>query len=360
MIAVEDSRWTACSMRTGAAEGRQPPESRWLTRSEIADLSASREDARDAWIPTQSPCRGVSARRRCSHRADADRSGLLGPMRWTVAGPGPRLDRDGDGRVTLSSSRKARGSGGSRDARPADRRPGGAHRARRGSGAPPGRDRPLRIRPQDRTPAGPQGGRRAVFAALDLDGDQRLDLHELSRHPGQLRELRSATEPRPRAFEASTIRRRGPSARASSAAGRRVAALDPTSDGFCSSTRRVRRPRELAARSPGTDGRPGPQAAGPGCRPGSTRRPSRGVRHGRGRPAQQARAARRPALFGRWTEPLVVVEPEELRARGCACSVGAWRPVRRTSSAAGTWTESASSSGRAPAAAWTLLQRRER
>ncbi|MDB4559429.1 hypothetical protein N9293_00880, partial [Planctomycetota bacterium] len=31
---------------------------------------------------------------------------------------------------------------------------------------------------------------RAVFAALDLDGSKRLDLHELSRHPGPLRELR--------------------------------------------------------------------------------------------------------------------------------------------------------------------------
>ena len=168
------------------------PRSRWLMREEIGRLLAVEGDTLGTLGPyaQESIAAAASARRMFAH-ADGDGSGLLVGDEIAAVG-GERNDLDGDGRVTLAELARAAEQYGRTVVletdpitAPEERvRPDG-DLARLLDGIDPfefekKKDGRLERKEMER----------AVFAALDLDGDRRLDLHELSRHPGPLRELR--------------------------------------------------------------------------------------------------------------------------------------------------------------------------
>ena len=168
------------------------PESRWLMRSEIEKLLDVEGDVLGTLGPyaQESIAAAASARRLFSH-ADGDRSGLLVGEEIAKVG-GATIDLDGDGRVTLAElARTAEEYRGSAVIQaepipdPEERVSPDGDLARLLDSVDPFEFERKKDGRLDRKEA-----ERAVFGALDLDGNNRLDLHELSRHPGPLRELR--------------------------------------------------------------------------------------------------------------------------------------------------------------------------
>ncbi|MEM7309431.1 MAG: hypothetical protein AAF682_22300 [Planctomycetota bacterium] len=171
---------------------REP--SRWLYRTEIERILGVPGEALGLVAPGaplhSSP--GHSARLHLE-RLDRDRSGMLEGDEYGEAGGAP-LDLNADGRISLSELAKEVGlldsgrSGAGSDEEPtflSTRVDRDGDLARLLDGVDPhahDRDRDDRL---DRRET-----ERAFFAALDLDGDQRLSADELSRHPGALRRIR--------------------------------------------------------------------------------------------------------------------------------------------------------------------------
>jgi len=171
------------------------PTSRWLYRAEIErllDVSAEALGTLDdssAALP-ESP--GVTARKFFA-QYDEDRSGLLTGSEYAKAG-GANIDRNGDGRVTLLETALMGGYFGGRDTAVAEGPPpvflatrvdSEGDLARLLDGVNPyefDRDDDDKLDRRELTAA--------FFEALDLDDDHRLSFAELSRHPGNLRQLR--------------------------------------------------------------------------------------------------------------------------------------------------------------------------
>jgi hypothetical protein len=123
---------------------------------------------------------------------DADASGMLEGAELASAGVSPEFS--GDGRVFLSELAGLAGLTAAPTTE-AERAPGGAvlrtrvdlegDLSRLLDGLKAAQFDANRDRKLDRAELS-----RAFFAALDLDGNEALDVHELSRHPGELRQLR--------------------------------------------------------------------------------------------------------------------------------------------------------------------------
>jgi len=174
------------------------PGSRWLMRGEIEAVLAVEADALGTiGYYDQPSVASASSARSILARADRDLSGVLtgDELESAVVKAVRSADRDGDGRITLAELDAFAATGEGRtdvlepEAAFAD-----------GPGGRVGRDGDLArlldgIDPFefDRRGDGVLDRREtedAVFAALDLDGDGRLDVHEQSRQPGEARELR--------------------------------------------------------------------------------------------------------------------------------------------------------------------------
>jgi Ca2+-binding EF-hand superfamily protein len=161
---------------------------RWARRGELERILDVPAEALGAEGPSglrSAP--GVQARM-ALERADLDRSGVLEPEEARRGGA-LALDVDGDGRVPLSEL--AGRAGLAEDAA------GGGRRGGLGRGEPDGDLARLLdgVDPFEHDRDGDGGlsrleASRALFAALDLDSSGRLDLDEMSRHPGPLRDLR--------------------------------------------------------------------------------------------------------------------------------------------------------------------------
>lgn len=171
------------------------PGSRWLMRGEIERVLSVKGEALgtigyydQASVPVASSARAIF------RRADKDGSGLLTGDELDAAGI-EDVDDDGDGRVTLVElARFADVSEGRTQvpldepdlpAPPEERTSPDGDLARLLDGIDPfdfdkKKDACLDAKELEA----------AVFAALDLDGNKKLDVHELSRHPGETRELR--------------------------------------------------------------------------------------------------------------------------------------------------------------------------
>jgi Ca2+-binding EF-hand superfamily protein len=164
--------------------------SRWLWLAEIERiLSVDKEQlGTDLQYHGVRPGPGVTAR--LHHAAlDVDRSGFLEGKEHATAGV--QFDTDGDGRISLAELARAGGAApliAERSGGPTRELPEllGEHPLARllGGVNPFDHDRD-RSDSLSRTET-----ERAFFNALDLDGDGQLSRDELSRHPGELRELR--------------------------------------------------------------------------------------------------------------------------------------------------------------------------
>ena len=169
------------------------PGSRWLRRGEIERILSVPGVALGTVDPEDvSPDYAGRSARVFFAQLDRDRSGLLTGDEYERAG-GKNADRDADGRITL---RELASFGGSF----------GAGTVAADGGEPlfletrtdPDGDLARLLDGIDPTAFDADGDDRlergemtaAFFAALDLDGDRRLTLAELSRHPGDLRQLR--------------------------------------------------------------------------------------------------------------------------------------------------------------------------
>ena len=217
--------------------------SRWLGLAEIERiLSVSKEELGSGQSQaTQSATPGETARLHLA-ASDADGSGTLAGEELERAG-GRSVDVDGDGRVTLSELARALD---------VQDEPGG------GTAAPPGETPTSTMPPSTAARVQRDGdlarlldgvdpyrhdqdkdGRlsraeveRAFFEALDLDGDQELTRDELSRYPGELRDLRHGDARSRAAFERIDRNRDGHvSAREFRLADPEWAALDRDGDG---------------------------------------------------------------------------------------------------------------------------------
>ncbi|MGK0483846.1 MAG: Ca2+-binding EF-hand superfamily protein, partial [Planctomycetota bacterium] len=183
------------------------PGSRWLQRSEIDRALSVTGDALGTIGPfAQKSIAAASSARAMFANADKDRSGLLTGDELKLVG-GTRADDDGDGRVTLFELAKlGEPIGGTVAASPSmgmDPEPASEEEARR-------RDPRVglngdlsqlldRVDPFDfdKKKDGKLTAKEfkvAFFAALDLSGDGRLSIHELSRLSGSYRSLRFGDE----------------------------------------------------------------------------------------------------------------------------------------------------------------------
>jgi len=166
-------------------------ESRWLTLPEIERLLLVPSNLLgNGGARAASPIPGAGARMHFA-TCDVDKSGMLEGDEVRRAGPG--LDVDGDGRVLLRDlAPLARlvepdrtESDGSAPAFLQTRVDRDGDLARLFDGVAPLAFDEDGNRKLDRGELS-----RILFAALDLDGDRGLSLDELSRHPGELRQLR--------------------------------------------------------------------------------------------------------------------------------------------------------------------------
>ncbi len=170
------------------------PKSRWMLRAEIEAILDVRpqEIGLGRRAAAAEPAPGDSARAYFL-RHDTDRNGIL--VGAELEDSGDAFDADGDGRIVLGevAERAAaldppRGTTGSEEDEPAfltSRVTADGDLARLFDGIDPrdfDRDNSFQLERKEAS--------RALFAALDLDGDGRLNLAELSRHPGALRDLR--------------------------------------------------------------------------------------------------------------------------------------------------------------------------
>lgn len=171
------------------------PGSRWLMRGEIERvLAVDGEALGTVDYYDQASIPAASSARAMFRRADRDGSGLLTGDELDRVGI-EDVDADGDGRVTLVELGRFADTTGRTVAEELDEPL--VPEAPEARTAPDGDLARLLdgIDPWafDRSKNGRLDGKElkaAVFAALDLDGDRRLDVHELSRHPGPTRELR--------------------------------------------------------------------------------------------------------------------------------------------------------------------------
>ncbi|MEM1450828.1 MAG: hypothetical protein AAGI22_17035 [Planctomycetota bacterium] len=252
------------------------PESRWLLKGEIGDILDVDGEALGTIGPyAQESIAAASSARRLFARADADRSGLLVAEERSKVG-GDAVDRDGDGRVTLAELANFAEETGRTvllpraiDLGPEGRVAPDGDLARLLDVVDPFDFDKKKDGRLDRTET-----ERAFFAALDLDGSGRLDVHELSRHPGPLRELRFGDRAGLSRF--SKLDRSGGGSigpREFDLRDEDWAALDPNGDGFCQldpTETRIRRSRDqvmperewpLTRRFPVFDLPPGSKAA---------------------------------------------------------------------------------------------------
>jgi hypothetical protein len=171
-------------------------ESRWLNLPEIERV-LSVDGERLGTIRADSartPIPGLTARKHLE-TLDADRSCMLEPEEYTAAA-GAWMDKNGDGRITLSELTEEAGLTGT-DRNTSASSPAASPRflatrvdengdlARLFDGIDP--------HSFDANSDGmlePSETARALLAALDLDADKLLDQDELSRHPGDWRQLR--------------------------------------------------------------------------------------------------------------------------------------------------------------------------
>jgi hypothetical protein len=165
---------------------------RWLTRGEIERvLSVSSEALGNIEPGDEPPDYPGKAARVFFTQLDRDRDGLLTGAERDEAG-GAAVDHDGNGHVTLAElGALAHSFGDETEAAPAaavylaTRVDPDGDLSRLLDGLDPhafDRDDDGRLDREEM--------QHAFFAALDLDGNARLDLAELSRHPGDLRALR--------------------------------------------------------------------------------------------------------------------------------------------------------------------------
>ncbi|WP_145195933.1 hypothetical protein [Planctomycetes bacterium Poly30] len=183
------------------------PESRWLQRSEIdRALSVKGEALGTIGLYAQESIAAASSARALFARADRDRSGLLTGGELKLVG-GAGADEDGDGRVTLFELAKLNEPiGGTIAASPMSGMAAEpeSEAERRRNDPRTGLDGDLtklldRIDPFafERKKDGKLDAKEfkaAYFGALDLSGDGRLSIHEISRQPGPLRNLRFGDE----------------------------------------------------------------------------------------------------------------------------------------------------------------------
>lgn len=195
------------------------PGSRWLMRGEIERvLAVPPVELGTVGYYDQKSVAPASAARALFARADRDGSGVLTGAEVEDLG-GAATDTDGDGRLTLAEvARFAATAGRTEVALDEPAAPVGPE-ARTGPDGDlarllDGLD-PFAF---DRSRDGRLDAREleaAFFAALDLDGDGELDVHELSRYPGRPRELRLGDGPQGKGFPAlersrdRTLGRRG-------------------------------------------------------------------------------------------------------------------------------------------------------
>lgn len=166
-------------------------DSRWLWQAEIARILDVPAEALDLARGPRTASFGETARAHLA-RLDADRSGFLEGEEYS-AGAGEGLDGDRDGRVSLREL--ARGAGVFGDSLPPDQPPLDPVPARRvqrdGDLARllDGAD-PVAFDKRGNGALDRREMTRLVFAQLDLDQSGWLDRDELSRSPGERRELR--------------------------------------------------------------------------------------------------------------------------------------------------------------------------
>ena len=176
---------------------------RWPYRAEIErllDVSGEELGTLDA-SSAKAPAPGITARLHLA-RLDEDRTGLLEGAEFERGG-GAEVDADGDGRIVLAELAGLAGLHGSGTA--AESPPQSQFLRTRVD-----EDGDLArlldgVNPYDHDKDGDRllserELRAAFFAALDLDGDERLSPDELSRQPGPTRELRYGGEAARRLF----------------------------------------------------------------------------------------------------------------------------------------------------------------
>lgn len=166
------------------------PVSRWLMKGEIEKLlRVPGEELGTVDFYAQESIAAASSARAAFAKADKDGSGLLVGRELSSAGMSA-ADEDKDGRVTLwELSRSERSDGRSVVLEEAESevtpRAVDSSLARLLDVVDPSsfdKDGDGRLSEKEATTA--------LFRALDLDGSKKLDVHELSRHPGGLRDLR--------------------------------------------------------------------------------------------------------------------------------------------------------------------------
>jgi len=182
-------------------------ESRWLNLPEIERLLSV--ESGDFGLPTrvlEAELPSATARLHLA-RLDLDRSGFLEGAEFERGG-GAGVDRDGDQRLSLAELLASAAAGEQREAptaapeAPPEPAMGAERRALSPAHAADGELACLldTIRPAAFDASGdarldPAEFSRALFAALDLDASRQLDLAELSRLPGETRQLRFGGAP---------------------------------------------------------------------------------------------------------------------------------------------------------------------
>ena len=171
------------------------PRSRWLYRSEIERILGVPGSRLGTLDEGDEPAasRGTPARAFFA-KLDSDRNGLLTDAEYERAGAA--VDRNGDGRITLMEMAET----GLAFASPRTQVPGSESAESRflTTRVTPDGDlarlldgtNPYEFDRDDDDRLDRREMARALFAALDLDADGRLTRAELSRHPGELRQLR--------------------------------------------------------------------------------------------------------------------------------------------------------------------------
>ncbi len=178
--------------------------SRWLWRAEIERILGVSKEQLGTDLEHRRPGAGAGETARLQFTAlDKDGSGLLEGEELAASGA-TSADLDGDGRVALAEFARA---GSTFDAAGAQATPAPPQKI--GARTRPDGDLarlldgvdPFRYdQDKSKSLARPEA-ERAFFRALDLDGNEKLTRDELSRYPGELRELRYRDARATRLFE---------------------------------------------------------------------------------------------------------------------------------------------------------------
>jgi Ca2+-binding EF-hand superfamily protein len=210
-------------------------DSRWLWLAEIERiLSVSREElGTDLLYPATGASPYATARLHLDS-LDVDKTGMLEGEEYERAG-GRGIDFDGDGRIALVELARAAEEPGT-PAPESTSSPAGSAAARIQQDGDLARlldgvDPYHHDRDKNESLSRVEA-ERAVFDALDLDGDQELTRDELSRYPGELRDLRHGDAQAAKVFERVDKNRDGHvSPREFKLADPEWTALDPDGDG---------------------------------------------------------------------------------------------------------------------------------